>query len=75
MIAHRLGIDRIELRRRNLIASNDMPYSRPLAINGHPILLDSAIMPDCSVLRWMHSDGTPLRHGFKSGGLPANWWG
>lgn len=41
MIADRLGIDRIELRRRNLISSNEMPYSRPLAINGHPILLDS----------------------------------
>ena len=41
MIADKLAIDRIELRRRNLITSDDMPYSRPLAINGHPVVMDS----------------------------------
>ncbi len=41
MAAARLGLDRIELRRRNLIASSEMPYARALTVNGHPIVLDS----------------------------------
>jgi CO/xanthine dehydrogenase Mo-binding subunit len=41
MAAARLGLDRIELRRRNLIASGDMPYARALTMNGHPVMLDS----------------------------------
>ncbi len=40
-IAARLGIDRIEVRRRNLIASSEMPYTRPLATLGTDIVLDS----------------------------------
>jgi carbon-monoxide dehydrogenase large subunit len=41
MVAARLGLDRIELRRRNLIPSNEMPYTRALSINGHPVVIDS----------------------------------
>jgi CO/xanthine dehydrogenase Mo-binding subunit len=41
VVAARLGLDRIELRRRNLIASSDMPYARALTMNGHPVVLDS----------------------------------
>ena len=41
MAAERLRLDRIELRRRNLIASDEMPYSRALSTFGHPIVLDS----------------------------------
>jgi aerobic carbon-monoxide dehydrogenase large subunit len=40
-IAARLGIDRIEVRRRNLVAKEDMPYRRPLATLGTEIILDS----------------------------------
>jgi carbon-monoxide dehydrogenase large subunit len=40
-IAARLGIDRIEVRRRNLVAKGDMPYRRPLATLGTEIILDS----------------------------------
>ena len=40
-IAQRLGIDAITLRRRNLIASTDMPYSRPLDALGVDVILDS----------------------------------
>ena len=40
-IAGRLGIDRIEIRRRNLIAKEEMPYTRPLATLGTEIVLDS----------------------------------
>src|SRR5581483_2169584 len=40
-IAARLGIDRIEVRRRNLIAHAEMPYTRPLTTLGVEIVLDS----------------------------------
>jgi aerobic carbon-monoxide dehydrogenase large subunit len=40
-IAARLNIDRIEVRRRNLVPKEDMPYRRPLATLGTEIILDS----------------------------------
>ena len=40
-IAARLGIDRVEVRRRNLIAKAEMPYARPLATLGTEVVLDS----------------------------------
>jgi carbon-monoxide dehydrogenase large subunit/6-hydroxypseudooxynicotine dehydrogenase subunit gamma len=40
-IAARLAIDRIEVRRRNLIAADEMPYARPLATLGTQVVLDS----------------------------------
>jgi aerobic carbon-monoxide dehydrogenase large subunit len=40
-IAARLGLDRIEVRRRNLIAAQEMPYARPLDTLGTEIVLDS----------------------------------
>ena len=40
-IAHRLGLDPIEVRRRNLIATEEMPYTRPLATLGTEVVLDS----------------------------------
>jgi len=40
-IAARLGIDRIDLRRRNLISRHQMPYTRPLSTLGTQIVLDS----------------------------------
>jgi carbon-monoxide dehydrogenase large subunit/6-hydroxypseudooxynicotine dehydrogenase subunit gamma len=40
-IAARLGIDRIDLRRRNLISRHQMPYTRPLPTLGTQIVLDS----------------------------------
>jgi aerobic carbon-monoxide dehydrogenase large subunit len=40
-IAAQLGIDPIELRRRNLISPHEMPYTRPLGTLGTPIVLDS----------------------------------
>jgi aerobic carbon-monoxide dehydrogenase large subunit len=40
-IAARLGIDRVEVRRRNLIPKAEMPYTRPLATLGVDIVLDS----------------------------------
>jgi carbon-monoxide dehydrogenase large subunit/6-hydroxypseudooxynicotine dehydrogenase subunit gamma len=40
-IAARLGLDRVEVRRRNLIAKEEMPYARPFATLGTDIQLDS----------------------------------
>jgi carbon-monoxide dehydrogenase large subunit len=40
-IAVRTGIDRIEVRRRNLIAASEMPYARPLDALGTDVVLDS----------------------------------
>jgi carbon-monoxide dehydrogenase large subunit len=40
-IAARLGMDRVEVRRRNLIAANEMPYTRPVGTLGTQVVLDS----------------------------------
>src|SRR3984957_13247056 len=40
-IAHQLGIDRIEIRRRNAISAAEMPYPRPLEALGEEIEYDS----------------------------------
>jgi aerobic carbon-monoxide dehydrogenase large subunit len=40
-IAARLSIDRVEIRRRNLIGKGEMPYGRPLGTLGTEIVLDS----------------------------------
>jgi len=40
-VAARLGIDRVEVRRRNLIAAAEMPYQRPLDAIGDEIIYDS----------------------------------
>jgi len=40
-IADRLGIDRIEVRRRNLLGDAEMPYERPLDALGGNIVYDS----------------------------------
>ncbi len=40
-IADRLNLDRVEARRRNLIAKDEMPYARPLDTLGTDIVLDS----------------------------------
>jgi carbon-monoxide dehydrogenase large subunit len=40
-IAARVGIDRVEVRRRNLIDTSEMPYERPLHTLGDEVVLDS----------------------------------
>src|SRR5688572_10571435 len=44
-IAQKLGLDRVEVRRRNLVAGARMPYERPLTVQGEPITLDSGDYP------------------------------
>lgn len=40
-IARKLGLSRIEVRRRNLISPDEMPYERPLVALGDEVVLDS----------------------------------
>jgi carbon-monoxide dehydrogenase large subunit len=40
-IARKLGLSRIDVRRRNLISSDEMPYERPLIALGDEVVLDS----------------------------------
>jgi carbon-monoxide dehydrogenase large subunit/6-hydroxypseudooxynicotine dehydrogenase subunit gamma len=40
-IAHRLGLDPIAVRRKNLIAKEDMPYHLPLEVLGEEIHMDT----------------------------------
>jgi aerobic carbon-monoxide dehydrogenase large subunit len=41
VLAYRLGISRVEIRLRNLIAAADMPHKRPLVALGDDVVLDS----------------------------------
>ena len=40
-IARKLGLSRIEVRRRNLISPDEMPYERPLVALGDEVVLNS----------------------------------
>jgi aerobic carbon-monoxide dehydrogenase large subunit len=40
-IAEKLGVDRVEVRRRNLIGKSEMPFARPLDALGDDVVLDS----------------------------------
>src|SRR5262249_34389644 len=40
-VADRLGLDRIEVRRRNLVTKADMPFARPLNALGTDLVYDS----------------------------------
>ncbi len=46
--AEALGLDRAEIRRRNLVAGEDMPKTKPLRNRGGgPVVLDSGDYPKC----------------------------
>lgn len=58
-IANRLGLDRVEVRRRNLIAKQEMPYRRPLDTLGTDIVLDSGNYAELldkalAAIEWRH---------------------
>jgi carbon-monoxide dehydrogenase large subunit len=49
-VARELGIDRAELRRRNLVPPERMPYATPLKTRGGiPVVLDSGDYPKCQL--------------------------
>ena len=45
-VAARVGLDRVELRRRNLIAASDMPFDRGLDALGTEVVYDSGLYDD-----------------------------
>jgi aerobic carbon-monoxide dehydrogenase large subunit len=48
VVANRLGLDRTEVRRRNLIPHEKMPYSVPIRMrDGNPMTYDSGNYPEC----------------------------
>lgn len=54
-IAARLGIDRVEARRRNFVPASAMPYARPLDALGTDVVLDSgdyALLLDKALARF-----------------------
>jgi CO/xanthine dehydrogenase Mo-binding subunit len=54
-IAARLGIDRVEVRRRNFVPASAMPYARPLDALGTDVILDSgdyALLLDKALARF-----------------------
>jgi carbon-monoxide dehydrogenase large subunit len=44
--AHELGIDRVALRRANLLTPEELPHERPLDILGHEVVIDSGAFGD-----------------------------
>lgn len=64
--AAKLGIDRIELRRRNLVCKEEMPYTRPLVTLGTQVVLDSgdyALLLEKAVARfgWVEAEQAARR--------------
>ena len=45
-IAAKLGIDRIEIRRRNMIGADEMPFARPMSALGTDLVYDSGDYTD-----------------------------
>ena len=65
-IAHVLGLDRAEVRRRNLVPVEKMPYVSPLKTrSGSPVALDSGDFPRCldMALKAIDYAGFPERQG------------
>ncbi len=47
-VARELGLDRAELRRRNLVRADQMPYAKPFKTrSGVPVVIDSGDFPGC----------------------------
>ncbi len=62
--ARALDLDRAEIRRRNLVPADAMPYAKPLtARGGRPVVLDSGDYPACQrdALARAGWDGFPAR--------------
>jgi carbon-monoxide dehydrogenase large subunit len=63
-LAHELKVDRAELRRRNLIPAEKMPYTKPLKTRaGEQVQYDSGDYPACQaeILKAMGWDDFPCR--------------
>lgn len=45
-LADRLRMDRVEIRRRNLLSPDELPFQHGLHVNGRPVVVDGASYPD-----------------------------
>ena len=71
-LARKLGIDRAELRRRNLIPAEKMPYLKPLkARSGEQVQYDSGDYPGCRLKFFTLASGRTFRKGRLSRVPPA----
>ncbi|MGP3911410.1 xanthine dehydrogenase family protein molybdopterin-binding subunit [Nonomuraea sp. 10N515B] len=57
--ADRLGIDRVELRRRNLLRPEEIPHTRPLNTIGTDVVLDAGDYPKLLDRALAHTAGWP----------------
>jgi carbon-monoxide dehydrogenase large subunit/6-hydroxypseudooxynicotine dehydrogenase subunit gamma len=72
MAAHRLGIDPVELRRRNLIDRASFPHKVGTSYDGHPVIYDSgdyALLLDKALVAFDYEGLTRWRHEPASSGL------
>ena len=66
-IALKLGIDRVEVRRRNLIDKSEMPFERPLTALGDEVVYDSGdyaglLDKALKAIDWQDAAGDSSRH-------------
>ena len=72
-IAARLGLDPVEVRRRNLIASREMPYARGSTRSAPRSFSIPATMRACSTRRWRAVEWEKLRKTLRRAKPPAKW--
>src|SRR5262249_19156280 len=59
--AHRLGLDPMAVRRRNLISSDAMPYAPGTEVDGHPVSFDSGDYEGLVAKALAHFDHAAMR--------------
>jgi carbon-monoxide dehydrogenase large subunit len=69
--AHRLGIDPVELRRRNLIPAEAMPYAPGTEAEGHPVRFDSGDYDGLVHKALAHFDHASMRRWRQAGSEPG----
>ncbi|HYL70194.1 MAG TPA: xanthine dehydrogenase family protein molybdopterin-binding subunit, partial [Candidatus Dormibacteraeota bacterium] len=70
--ANRLGIDKVEIRRRNLIRSDAFPYDTGTLFDGHPVVYDSgdyALLLDRTLRELDYAALKRWRYSTSAGGL------
>ncbi len=66
VIASKLGIDRIEIRRRNLFAAGELPHARGLSALGTDVVFDAADYPRVLEKILAHVGWEKMQHDIKS---------
>jgi CO/xanthine dehydrogenase Mo-binding subunit len=74
MAAARLGVDAAEIRRRNLVAPNELPFTRRYGFGLHDQQYDSGDFPamlDALIARSREAGMPEARDGLRAAGVPA----